>query len=111
MLKGLLEPCLLAITSAEPAYGYEIVKRLAEAGLADVAEGSVYPALARLERAGLLQAKRVESPDGPMRKYFEPTPLGHLQLERWRGEWLDLSSSISAVLAVHPECGQKEQYE
>lgn len=103
MLKGLLDPCLLAVTAERPAYGYEIVKRLAEAGLAEVAEGSVYPALARLERGLLLRAERIESTGGPPRKYYEPTQLGRLQLEKWRQSWAELSGSINLVLSTSGE--------
>ncbi len=98
MLKGLLDPCLLAVTAGRPVYGYEIVKCLSEVGLADVAEGSVYPALMRLERSGLLQAERIESTEGPPRKYYRPTKLGLLQLEEWREEWADLACSVNSVL-------------
>lgn len=109
MLKGLLDPCLLAITADRPAYGYEIVKRLSEAGLADVAAGSVYPALARLERAGLLCAEHTESADGPPRKYYAPTLIGRRQLEAWRAGWLDLSRSVNQVLGRAVELGPCEE--
>jgi PadR family transcriptional regulator PadR len=111
MLKGLLDPCLLAITAGEPRYGYEIVSALGEAGLVDVAEGSVYPALTRLERAGLLQAERVPSPEGPPRKYYRPTRLGERQLAEWREGWSALATSIDSVLGSSHTDGRRAEDE
>lgn len=108
MLKGLLDPCLLALTAEGRAYGYEVVQRLAAAGLAEVAEGSIYPALARLERAGLLEAERVESPEGPPRKYYRPTPLGRFQLQEWREEWRQLAGAVDGVLGTRNDTPCKE---
>jgi len=102
MLKGLLDPCIMAVIAAEEAYGYEIVRRLTQAGLGDVAEGSVYPALARLERAGFLRARRVESDAGPPRKYYGLTKAGQVALDGWRHEWQRLSESVAAVLGRNP---------
>lgn len=99
MLKGLLDPCLLAVIDGAETYGYEILSRLAAAGLADVAEGSVYPALTRLERAGYLQSRRQPGADGPPRKYYALTPLGRTSLAAWQRDWAELSASISSVLS------------
>ena len=98
MLKGVLDLCLLAVLDDEPEYGFGIVRRLEAAGLPGVAEGSVYPALARLERAGLILGERQPSATGPPRKYYRPTDRGREQLERWRAEWLALAGSVQAVL-------------
>lgn len=98
MLKGLLDPCLLAVTARQEAYGYEIVRRLTAAGLEDVADGSIYPALARLERAGLLQSRTVASESGPPRKYYAPTDRGRLQLAAWEEAWRELRAAVSQVL-------------
>ena len=51
-LRGVLDLCLLAVLEDEPAYGYEMTKRLRERGLSIVGEGSIYPLLGRLERDG-----------------------------------------------------------
>jgi len=109
MLKGLIDPCLLAVIEADDAYGYEIVRRLEIAGLGDVATGSVYPALARLEQAGLLQSRREESGTGPPRKYYSTTVLGRAHLEAWRQEWLRLTSSVTRVLTNVPPQHQAEE--
>ena len=98
MLKGILDPCLLAVIAEHEAYGYEIVARLEAAGLGDVAEGTVYPALTRLERGGLLKSERRESASGPPRKYYQLTPSGRRQLDAWREEWAALAASVDSVL-------------
>ncbi len=98
MLKGILDPCLLAVIAEREAYGYEIVTRLERAGLGDVAEGTVYPALTRLERGGLLESERRESESGPRRKYYQLTPTGREQLVAWREEWTSLAASVDSVL-------------
>lgn len=103
MLKGLLDPCLLAVIEQRETYGYEILARLTEAGLGDVAEGSVYPALMRLERAGLIESWRVPSESGPPRKYYRLSPLGVEVLVSWRGEWFALSDSVTRVLGGQPQ--------
>src|SRR2546422_680650 len=53
LLRGVLDLCLLAVMQEGPAYGYEMTKRLRARGLSIVGEGSIYPLLGRLERAGL----------------------------------------------------------
>lgn len=106
MLKGLLDPCILAVIAAEEAYGYEIVRRLNVAGLGDVADGSAYPALARLERRGLLASRRVESDSGPPRKYYRLTPSGRATLEDWTREWRKLAAAVSNVLGTALEPGE-----
>jgi PadR family transcriptional regulator, regulatory protein PadR len=100
MLKGLLDPCLLAVIGSREAYGYEIAARLEEAGLGAVAEGTVYPALARLERAGLIQSERRGSASGPPRKYYHVSPEGRAYLDSWRAEWAVLASSVDSVLGT-----------
>lgn len=108
MLKGLLDPCLLAVIGSREAYGYEIVARLANAGLGDVAEGSVYPALTRLERAGMLVSERRPSDSGPPRKYYHLSRAGLEFLHAWRSEWEMLSRSVDSVLRTSIPRSAKE---
>ena len=70
MLRGVLDLCLLAVIMDEPAYGYEMTRRLRERGLSTVGEGSIYPLLGRLERDGLVATHRAASDGGPPRKYY-----------------------------------------
>ncbi|MFC0038033.1 PadR family transcriptional regulator [Actinomadura rayongensis] len=97
-LRGVLDLCLLAVVADEPAYGYEMVQRLSAAGLDAVAEGSIYPALGRLQREGLLESFLVESAEGPARKYYRPTAGGRAALAAWSGEWERLVAGVAAVL-------------
>lgn len=111
MLKGLLDPCLLAVIGSGEAYGYEIVSRLERAGLAEVAEGSVYPALARLERMDLLDSERRVSDSGPPRKYYRLNALGTAYLDAWQVEWVKLADAIDSVLGTSPVQPRKETAE
>src|SRR3974390_2079116 len=70
LLRGVLDLCLLSVMGDDPAYGYEMTRRLAARGLSIVGEGSIYPLLGRLERDGLVDTHRASSGDGPPRKYY-----------------------------------------
>jgi PadR family transcriptional regulator PadR len=98
LLKGLLSLVLLQLLAERESYGYEVVQRLHEVGLTDVLEGTVYPALARLEREGRLQARLVASSSGPARKYYRPTPGGYEALAAGRAGWSTLAEVVGAVL-------------
>ncbi|MUN36941.1 PadR family transcriptional regulator [Actinomadura litoris] len=98
-LRGALDLCLLAVVADAPAYGYEMVQRLRAAGLDAVAEGSIYPALGRLQREGLVESYLVEGDGGPARKYYRPTGEGRAALTAWSREWALLTDGVQAVLA------------
>jgi PadR family transcriptional regulator PadR len=98
LLRGVLDVCLLAVLVDEPAYGYEMTKRLTARGLEVVGEGSIYPALGRLERSRLVEPFLQPSDGGPPRKYYRVTPVGCMALETWRKEWREMRASIDAVL-------------
>ena len=97
LLKGLLSLVLLQLLAEQESYGYEVVSRLNAEGI-DVLEGTVYPALARLEREGRLASRLVASRSGPARKYYRPTPAGYAELERGARSWAALSKTVGAVL-------------
>lgn len=96
-LKGLLTLLVLALLADEEDYGYSLVERLRDGGLDDVAEGTVYPALARLERRGALSATYVPSERGPARKYYSLTPEGERELIARRQAWQDLSTIVNHI--------------
>jgi PadR family transcriptional regulator PadR len=98
LLKGLLSLVLLHLLAEQESYGYEVVSRLQQDGL-DVLEGTVYPALARLEREGRVSSRLVASRSGPARKYYRPTPAGYAELDRGARGWLALTETVGAVLA------------
>ena len=65
MLKGTLEGIVLAILSGRPAYGYEITAWLRDQGFSDIAEGTVYALLIRIEQRGLVDVEKVPSEKAP----------------------------------------------
>ena len=100
VLKGHLDFLLLAAIAREPLHGYAIVESIREAsrGEFDLAEGTVYPALYRLESAGLLTStwKRVA---GRRRRIYRLTRRGRARLERERKEWKVFAGAVQAVTA------------
>ena len=109
LLKGVLSILLLRLLTERESYGYELVQRLAEIGLPDVLEGTVYPALARLEREGWVSTRLVPSSAGPARKYYRPAPAGYEQLATSTEAWRALVSVVEGVIERpipdHPEPG------
>jgi PadR family transcriptional regulator PadR len=97
MLKGLMTLLLLRLLGDREDYGYSLVVRLRAAGLTDIAEGTVYPALARCERAGWVQARYVPSERGPARKYYRLTTAGGDKLTRSLHSWNHLADLVSAI--------------
>ena len=100
LLRGVLDLCLLAVIQDEPAYGYEMTRRLRERGLATVGEGSIYPLLGRLEREGLVETKRVASNGGPPRKYYAASRAGTKALAAGLAEWRSARDAVDAVLGI-----------
>lgn len=97
LLKGLLSFVLLHLLAERESYGYEVVGRLQREGI-DVLEGTVYPALARLEREGRLSSRLVASTGGPARKYYRPTVAGYTELARGTSSWRALTQTVGTVL-------------
>lgn len=97
MLKGVITLLVLRLLGERDDYGYALVVRFQEAGLADIAEGTVYPALARCERAGWLAAYYVPSERGPARKYYRLTPAGQRESNRALESWNHLAALVSAI--------------
>jgi len=95
MLKGILEGIVLAILSIQPAYGYEITARLREQGFSDIAEGTVYAVLVRIEQKGFVDVEKVPSEKGPPRKVYTLNPQGQQFLEEFWGTWSFLSERLT----------------
>ena len=98
LLRGLLEPCLLALLENGADYGLSLTRRLTDAGLEKVPGGSLYPALTRLERRGLVSTSTRPSASGPARKYYELTAAGRTELAARRAEWRSFRTAFSAIL-------------
>lgn len=98
LLKGVLTLLLLRLLAERESYGYEVVQRLRDVGLTAITEGTVYPALSRLEREGRISGRLVASSSGPARKYYQPTPAGREALELGTASWRSLAELVDAVL-------------
>lgn len=100
LLRGVLDLCLLAVVEEEPAYGYEMTRRLRARGLSIVGEGSIYPLLGRLERDGLVDTYRAASNGGPPRKYYRSSPQGQRALAAGAAEWRAARDAVDTVLGL-----------
>ena len=87
LLKGTLDGIVLASLSDRPAYGYEITARLREQGFSDIAEGTVYALLVRMEKRGLVDVEKVVSEKGPPRKVHSLNAQGREYLEEFWTTW------------------------
>ncbi len=98
-LRGHLEALVLAVLADGPAHGYGIIGRLRERsdGVFDLAEGTVYPALHRLEAVGRITAEWCEV-QRRRRKMYSVTSSGSRELSLQRVRWTEFSESITRVL-------------
>ena len=99
MLKGHLDSLLLAIVADGPAHGYAIIEELRRrsGGAFDLPEGTVYPALHRLEAAGLL-ASRWSVAEARRRRVYRVTRRGQSALAAERADWRRFAGAVDAVL-------------
>ncbi|GGR92269.1 PadR family transcriptional regulator [Streptomyces nojiriensis] len=97
MLKGTLEGIVLATLSGRPAYGYEITAWLREQGFSDIAEGTVYALLVRVEKRGLVDVEKVPSEKGPPRKVYSLNAVGREYLEEFWRTWSFLTERLDQL--------------
>ena len=97
MLKCTLEGIVLAILSVQPAYGYEITARLREQGFSDIAEGTVYALLIRIEQRGLVDVEKIPSEKGPPRKVYSLNTQGQEYLEEFWRTWSFLTERLEQL--------------
>jgi PadR family transcriptional regulator PadR len=97
-LNGQLDPLILATVADEPAHGYAILQRLSErsSGAFELAEGTIYPALHRLERDGLLSSSW-STETGRRRRVYRVTAAGRSAFQARRREWAHFSHAVEAV--------------
>jgi PadR family transcriptional regulator len=102
-LKGHLDGILLAVLEPGPRHGYAIMEALRERsdGRIDLPNGTVYPALHRLERAGLIQATW-STAGGRRRRVYRLTQAGRRALDDERSTWRDFSAAVTALLRPTP---------
>jgi len=99
MRKGVLDLCILKALSTAEWYGYALVKALVAVPGVGVAEGSIYPLLARLKRQGLVTTRLEESPEGPARKYYAATPAGRALAEEMELYFAEMTRGVAALQA------------
>ncbi|CDJ99714.1 Transcriptional regulator, PadR family [Microbacterium sp. C448] len=103
MLKGVLEGIVLAILATQSAYGYEITARLRDEGFADIAEGTIYALLIRIEQRGLVDVEKVPSEKGPPRKVYSLNAQGRDYLDEFWGTWGFLTTRLEQLRTASTE--------
>jgi PadR family transcriptional regulator PadR len=99
MLKGVLEGIVLAILAGGSAHGYEITARLRDEGFSDIAEGTIYALLVRVEQRGLVDVEKVPSEKGPPRKVYSLNAQGSGYLDEFWANWGFLSGRLESLRA------------
>lgn len=103
LLKGNTDSLLLWLINSQPTYGYQIVKELEERsnGYFRFKEGTLYPALHRLEKDKLIRGRWQKLPNGQERRYYYMTKTGQRALAKKLAAWQDFSTAVRAI--IQPE--------
>jgi PadR family transcriptional regulator, regulatory protein PadR len=102
LLQGSLDLLILKTLSTESLHGWAISKRIRQwsSGVLEVNQGSLYPALYRLEDRGWIEAEWGVSPEGRRAKFYQLTRAGEEQLLTEREQWRLFSGAVQAILAA-----------
>jgi transcriptional regulator len=102
LLQGTLDMLILKVVALGPIHGYAIAQRLQQmsGAVLQVQQGSLYPALHRLEKRRWLRAEWASSDTGREARFYSLTRLGRVQLEEQRAYWDRLSAAISGILST-----------
>src|SRR3954466_7959466 len=102
LLQGTLDVLILRVVALGPIHGYAIAQRLQQmsGAVLQVQQGSLYPALHRLEKRRWLQAEWAASDTGREARFYSLTRLGRQQLGEQRANWERLSAAISGILSA-----------
>ena len=100
LVKGNIDSLLLCLIAQQPMYGYQIIRDLdrRSQGYFKFKEGTLYPALHRLERAGLIVGRWQMLPSGQQRKYYHITDKGLSTLAERRGQWQDFLTAMNLII-------------
>jgi transcriptional regulator len=100
ILKGHLDMIILAALAAAPAHGYGVIQEIRHRsrGAFDLPEGTIYPALHRLEKNGLLSSRWVAGPSGRKRRVYALTRSGTAALNRHRMTWRRFTGAVQGLL-------------
>ena len=102
LVKGSVDSLLLCLIGQQPMYGYQIIKELENKsqGYFKYKEGTLYPALHRLEKTGLLSGKWETISSGRQRRYYHLTDKGTLILAEKRNQWTNFFTAMNMI--IHP---------
>ena len=105
LLQGTLDLLILQTLSLEPMHGWGVAQRIQQVSneALQIGQGSLYPALYRLESRGLIEAEWGESDNKRKAKYYKLTTAGRRQLQVETGHWRRLSAGVAGVLSAAPE--------
>lgn len=98
MRKGLVEFCLLAALRQRDDYGYAIIERLNAERALVFSESTVYPALGRLTKEGLLRSYKGPATAGPPRRYYGLSDAGHARFLAMAAYWSDLRGAVDGLI-------------
>ena len=102
LLQGTLDLLILKTLSWGPGHGYAVARWIQQltGEVLTVGEGSLYPALHRLEDEGLVESFWQASPSGPQRRYYRLTPAGEAGLAERRADWIRLMEAVNGALGI-----------
>ncbi len=102
LIKSNIDSLLLCLIGGQPMYGYQIIKELKERsqGYFKFKEGTLYPALHRLEKSGLIEGKWQALPTGQQRKYYHITEKGYASLAEKRSSWNEFLNAMNLIIQV-----------
>lgn len=105
LLQGTLDLLILKVLALQPTHGWSVSQRLREVskGTLQVSDGSLYPALHKLEQRGWITAQWKISELGRRAKFYSLTRLGRFQLIRQTADWDRLSGAITQVVRLEEE--------
>src|SRR4051812_47634700 len=105
LLPGTLDMLILKAVSLKPLHGYGVLLRIGQisGGALDIQQGSLYPALYRLEHQGLIVAEWGESDNGRKAKFYTVTTAGRRRLREETAGWNRLAAAIASALNTSPD--------
>ena len=100
LMKVSIDSLLLCLISQQPIYGYQIIKELGKRsqGYFKLKEGTLYPALHRLEKTDLILGKWQMPPNGRQRRYYYLTDKGYRVLVAKRSQWQDFFTAMNLII-------------
>ena len=105
LLPGTLDMLILKAVSLKPMHGYGVLLRIGQISrnALEVPQGSLYPALYRLEHQGLIEADWGESDNNRKARFYRLTPAGRRRLKEEAASWQRLADAIAAAMSATPQ--------